>query len=258
MAEVDQDVRALGSVPDPRPRGVGAVDLGDRGAITAGVGRIAPGVTAEVGSLGSDGANDDHDLLAGCERRGGIGGQGAEGEDRPECEHREDSNGARERPLGAFFCNRQNSCLLPARHRTWACDDGGLVPRHDSALQTKAGHARAGGRARTRSDRVSRSETSGWETRRGDDRVCRGGRRSVIEPVFWGLGGRARVCQMQAGMRPPSHAPVSDRPSVLRSNHPSGPTDRARTFGGFARQSAMLRAGPAPQAACGRSLQERT
>ena len=116
MTEVDEQVRALRRSPDPGPRRVGAVDLGDGGAVRAGQLGVAASAVAVVAGAGTDGTDDDDDLDAGAPP--GVPGnrQGAEADDQCGDECSDDQTrcarwmDARWAPMSGTG----KTCLLPA------------------------------------------------------------------------------------------------------------------------------------------------
>ena len=114
VAEVDQDVGALRRRPDLRPRGIRAVELGDRGTVGTGQGGVAPRVRDVLARAALDGADDDDDLQA--RRRRGCRGdrQATDGKGRGQRQHDQldGSDPMTGRPLGAWFLDWQRSCLL--------------------------------------------------------------------------------------------------------------------------------------------------
>ena len=83
VAEIDQDVRALGRRLDARPCRIRAVDLDDAWRRRSGPGRRAPGAVPVVGRARADGTDDDHDLRLPPRGRGvGGAGRGDQGDRR--------------------------------------------------------------------------------------------------------------------------------------------------------------------------------
>ena len=119
VTEIDEDVGALGCRLDPRPRCARAVDLDDRGPVTAGLRRELAGVVAIRARAGLDRSNDDDDAHGRGIRRVGNRPDGTQCQERSG-EHLQPAAGSSRRPLGALAEQPQHPASSLPEHRAQA------------------------------------------------------------------------------------------------------------------------------------------